>query len=184
MLKRLFPFVRSITASTKHNLAASITTSARNYGIYEPDYLESLKPKYPEYEAVDFQIKGYDYPILESYQKFLHGVAEYMDLDVSECWALPPRRFTAQRFKPNSAVVDAEYKLTIYERNLQIASLPAPIYPIFLRIAQAALPEGVTLNVLPHTEELEEIRYVPDRDLLELRAQLETLQTTTGPKKK
>lgn len=51
----------------------------------------------------------------------------------------------------------------------------APIYPMLLRVAQAALPEGVQLNVAEHTEDDEEIRYVPDRELLELKIQLDDM---------
>lgn len=131
-------------------------------------------------------MKGYDFPILESYQRYLHSVAEYLDIDVSDCYALPPQTTQVQRLRPNSAVVDAEYRLTMYERNLQINDVNAPVYPIFLRIAQAALPEGVQLSVQEHSDEFEERRYVPDRDLLDLKAELERMQTggPGGPKKK
>lgn len=99
---------------------------------------------------------------------------------------MPPQTTQVQRLRPNSAVVDAEYRLTIYERNLQINDVNAPVYPVFLRIAQAALPEGVQLSVQEHSDELEERRYVPDRDLLDLKAELERMQAggAGGPKKK
>ncbi|CAD7000059.1 unnamed protein product [Ceratitis capitata] len=135
---------------------------------------------------VNVQIKGYDFPILESYQRYLHSVAEYLDIDVSDCYALPPQATQVQRLRPNSAVVEAEYRLTVYERNLQINDVDAPVYPVFLRIAQAALPEGVHLCVQEHSDEFEERRYVPDRDLLDLKAELERMQSggLGGPKKK
>lgn len=97
-------------------------------------------------------------------------------------YALPAQSMTVQRFKPNSAVLDSEYRLKIYERNLQLQDVDAPMYPMFLRIAQAALPEGVELSVQEHNDECEERRYVPDKDLLELKAELEKMQT--GGKKK
>lgn len=87
-----------------------------------------------------------------------------------------------QRLKPNSTVVDSEYRLTVYERNLQLQDVDVPLYPMFLRIAQAALPEGVHLTVQEHNDECEERRYVPDKDLLELKAELEKMQG--GAKKK
>lgn len=49
---------------------------------------------------------------------------------------------------------------------------------------QAALPEGVTLNVIPHEPELEEIRYVPDTQLKELQEELEDLGGARKKKKK
>ncbi|KAH8377039.1 hypothetical protein KR093_002936, partial [Drosophila rubida] len=163
-----------------------IITAVRqnSYSVYEPDYLESLKPKFPQYECLNVQIKGYDYPLLESYQRFLHNVAEYLDLDVSDCYALPPQQTQVQRLRPNSTVVEADYKLTTYERNLQLNNVDAPLYPQFLRIAQAALPEGVHLKVAEHTDESDERRYVPDKDLLDLKAELERMGGATPTKKK
>lgn len=43
-----------------------------------------MKPKLPIYENITVQIKGYDYPPLESFQKFAHGVAEHLNLKVEE----------------------------------------------------------------------------------------------------
>lgn len=90
---------------------------------------------------------------------------------------MPPQHMTAKRLRPNSTVVEAEYCLNVYERNLQLESVDAPIYPVFLRIIKAALPEGVELSVQERTEDLEERRYVPDRDLLELKSELGRIQT-------
>lgn len=159
-------------------------TRDKSGGIYEPDYLDLLKPEFPQYESLNFQIKGYDYTILESYQKFLHRVAEYMELDVSECYALPPKHALVQRLKPNSTVIDSEYKVTTFERNLQINDLDAHMYPQFLRIVQAALPEGVTLRVEEHNEDHEELRFVPDKTLIDLKSQLELMQKDQVPSKK
>lgn len=188
MLRKLTPIVPRLLRNNSTTSLYKISTQDYSDGrsVYEPDYLESLKPKYPQYSCLNVQMKGYDFPILESYQRYLHSVAEYLDIDVSDCYALPPQTTQVQRLRPNSAVVDAEYRLTIYERNLQINDVNAPVYPVFLRIAQAALPEGVQLSVQEHSDELEERRYVPDRDLLDLKAELERMQAggAGGPKKK
>ncbi|XP_058461100.1 large ribosomal subunit protein mL48 [Malaya genurostris] len=143
--------------------------------MYEPAYLELLRPKYPVYNTLNFNIKGYDYAILESYQRFIYNVSDTMELDTVDCWAHPPKKLNVQRFKPASAVIDSEYKLTVYERNVQIANLQSPLYPIFVRILQAALPEGVTLSVSEHSDDVDEARYVPDKDLLELKQQLDDM---------
>ncbi|XP_034098389.1 39S ribosomal protein L48, mitochondrial [Drosophila albomicans] len=180
MLRRLLPSLRQALQTTPTITAVRPSS----YSVYEPDYLESLKPKFPQYECLNVQIKGYDYPLLESYQRFLHSVAEYLDLDVSDCYALPPQQTQVQRLRPNSTVVEADYKLTTYERNLQLSNVDAPIYPQFLRIAQAALPEGVHLMVAEHTDESDERRYVPDKDLLDLKAELERMGGATPSKKK
>lgn len=135
-----------------------------------------MKPKYPQYDALDVTIKGYDFPVLESFQKHLHSIAEYMDLDVEDGWALPPKVLKIQRFKPKGTVVDSEYTLNVYERTLQLCNLDAHSYPTFLRLAQQSLPEGVDLQVMEHTEDMDEARYVPDRELMELKNQLEGMQ--------
>lgn len=100
-------------------------------------------------------------------------MAEYLQLDVSECWAHPPKKEQIVRYKPNSAVVESEYKLTTYERYVQISDIEAPKYPLFVRFIQSGLPEGVTLSIVHHTDFLEESRYVPDKDLIDLKAQLD-----------
>ncbi|XP_034474594.1 39S ribosomal protein L48, mitochondrial [Drosophila innubila] len=181
MLRRVLPTLRLTLQLSKPTVTAIRLNSG---SVYEPDYLESLKPKFPQYESLNVQLKGYDYPLLESYQRFLHSVAEYLDLDVSDCYALPPQQTQVQRLRPNSTVVEADYKLTTYERNLQLNNVDAPTYPHFLRIAQAALPEGVHLKVAQHTDECDERRYVPDKDLLDLKAELERMGGATPAKRK
>lgn len=55
-----------------------------NLASYEPPYLESMRPKLPIYEAITVQIKGYDFPPLETFQSFAHSVAEFLNLKVEE----------------------------------------------------------------------------------------------------
>lgn len=62
--------------------------------------------------------------------------------------------------------------------------MQGPIYPIFLRFIEAGLPEGVTIKCINHTEDLEESRYVPDKDLLDLKVQLDSMGGPTAPTKK
>uniref|UniRef100_A0A182WJ62 HEAT repeat-containing protein 6 n=1 Tax=Anopheles minimus TaxID=112268 RepID=A0A182WJ62_9DIPT len=133
-------------------------SAGRMNRIYEPDYLELLKPKYPLYDTLNLTIKGYDYPLLESYQKFIHNVADSMDLEIADGYAKPPQKLNVQKFKPSSSIIDSEYKLTVYERTVQVEKVQAPLYPLLLRTLQAALPEGVTLKVSEHTWEQEEAR--------------------------
>lgn len=51
-------------------------------------------------------------------------------------------------------------------------------------MAQAALPEGVTLNAVEHEPEMEDIRYVPDTSLKELQDELEDLGGARKVKRK
>lgn len=79
-------------------------------------------------------MKGYDYAVLESYQRYITSVANAMGLEVSNGWAVPPQHFQVQRFKPQSAVSDSEYKLTLYERTIQVSTrYSAPNYPFLNR---------------------------------------------------
>uniref|UniRef100_A0A2M4C0V2 Putative mitochondrial ribosomal protein l48 n=1 Tax=Anopheles marajoara TaxID=58244 RepID=A0A2M4C0V2_9DIPT len=176
--------VRTVVArSQNRTYSTRISSTLYSNRLYEPDYLESMKPKYPLYETLNFTIKGYDFPVLESYQKLIYNVADSMDLDIVDAYAHPPQKLTVQKFKPSSSVIDSEYKLTVYERTVQIDNVQAPLYPVLLRTLQAGLPEGVTLNVTEHTPEHEDARYVPDRDLKELKQQLDEMGGPTKTKK-
>lgn len=67
---------------------------------------------------------------------------------------------------------------------IQVYNLAAHLFPIYLRLVQAVIPEGVTLKVLEHQPEIEEIRYVPDTELKELEDELEDLGGARRVKKK
>lgn len=54
-------------------------------------------------------------------------------------------------------------------------NLSAHFYPVYLRLVQAALPEGITMDVMEHQPEHEEIRYVPDTELKQLLGELNDL---------
>uniref|UniRef100_A0A1B6LJ98 Small ribosomal subunit protein uS10 domain-containing protein n=1 Tax=Graphocephala atropunctata TaxID=36148 RepID=A0A1B6LJ98_9HEMI len=142
---------------------------------FDPPYLESLKPEVPEYEVVNVQIKGYDYAILESFQSFVHRTAKTMEIEVEEAWATPATITKIKKFKPNSANIDCEYTLSLYERNVQVVDVPSTKMAMFAELVQAALPQGVSLTIHEHQQEHEEIRYVPDYELKELKTQLDTL---------
>lgn len=51
-------------------------------------------------------------------------------------------------------------------------------------MAQAALPEGVTLKAIQHEPEMEEVRYIPDTGLKELQDELEELGGARKVKKR
>lgn len=53
--------------------------------------------------------------------------------------------------------------------------MPTTIAPIFFHIIQAALPEGVRLNIKLHDDADEELRYVPDLELKQLKNELDAL---------
>lgn len=44
-------------------------------------FLQGLGPEIPEYGTLNVQMKGYDFPTLESYAKFVHNLAERLGLE-------------------------------------------------------------------------------------------------------
>lgn len=79
-----------------------------------------MEPQFPVYQTLDIQLKGYDYPILENYQTFVHKMAENMNIDVEDSWALPAQTLQISKYKPRSEVVECVYKLKVYERLIKI----------------------------------------------------------------
>ncbi|XP_066591949.1 large ribosomal subunit protein mL48 [Prorops nasuta] len=166
--------IKRITGSTTFPFINKILP--RCYSLYEPDYLEVGKPKYPVYPTLNIQTRGYVYPILESYQKFTHKIIKRFNFDVENSWAMPPQKKLVQRLKPNSKAIDSEYTLYIYERNTQISNVTTVELSPFIRILEACLPEGVTLKVDIFDQEYEHKRYVPDKQLLDLKSTLEEIE--------
>ncbi|GLV31217.1 mitochondrial ribosomal protein L48 [Carabus blaptoides fortunei] len=163
---------------------STLVHRARQYSkLYEPAYLESIKSKIPLYDTLNIQLKGYDYPVLEHYQKFLHNMLKNMDVAVEECWATPAQHSQIVRYKAKSSVIDSEYTLKQYERNIQIVDVSATQLPVVLRVLDTTVPEGVTLSVHEHDDWYEEVRYVPDKELLDLKSQLEDISTPSTKKK-
>ncbi|CAG7827189.1 unnamed protein product [Allacma fusca] len=153
-------------------------SSWKSESFFEPAYLDEGGSEVPLYDLVNIQMKGYDYPVLENYGKFVHKCAQRFQLDVEEAWGTPCKCLRVTRLKPDSSVIDSEYQLRVYERNVQLADVPSTSLPIFVNFVEAALPAGVTLNVLHHQPEFAEIRYVPDYKLEELQEELETIKSS------
>ncbi|KAG8223606.1 hypothetical protein J437_LFUL004130 [Ladona fulva] len=170
-----------LNALKRLNKWMPVKNISKRFCTYEPEYLKYTKSEIPTYDALNVQIKGYDYPMVESFQSFVHKLAESMGIEVEDSWALPPQSLAVKKFKHLTTVVDSEYKLNKYERNVQIVDVPATVAPIFFYAIQESLPEGVSVRIHPHEDEYEELRYIPDVQLLELKSQLESLG---GPSKK
>lgn len=70
-----------------NKLRKPIVTSSRSYSFldqFDPPYLKDLRPEIPEYDAVNIQIKGYDYAVLENYQRLIHRIAKTMGIEVED----------------------------------------------------------------------------------------------------
>lgn len=85
-----------------------------------------MKPKTPLYDTLNIQLKGYDFAVLESYQKFVHRLAKNMDINVEEGWATPAQDLQITSYKPNSEIVENQYRLKNYHRTVQITDVSTP----------------------------------------------------------
>nr|SVE84060.1 EOG090X0MUO [Daphnia pulex] len=146
----------------------------------EPEYLDIQGPQVPLYEPLNVQIKSYDYTVLETFSSYIHKTAENLEIEVEDCWATPCQKYKIQTFKPFSTQVDNQYNLNLYERNVQVVDLPTTKAPLFFHVIQAALPEGVRMNVKLHDDTDELLRYVPDLELTQLKSELDAMG---GPSK-
>lgn len=172
--------IKQIAMLGRRSLATKIL-SAKFYtgSLYEPDYLETGKSKFPLLPIINVQIKSYDYPVLECYQSFVHKLADVIQIDVDNSWPLPPQEFRIKKYKTGTTVIVSEYHLKIYERNIQMTDVSSIKCSVLIRALEAALPQGVTLNVDIFDSALEEKRYIPDKELIDLKSALDTLQKKT-----
>lgn len=98
-------------------------------------------------------------------------------------YAFPPSEFKITKFRPSSNTVDAEYLLYEYERDTQITDVPAVMLPVFIRVLEAALPEGVKLDI-DEVGDRDAKRYIPDKLLLDLKDELQEVGADRKKKKK
>lgn len=152
----------------------SINKTVRFYGIYEPPYLKKIYDM-PVYPVLNIQIRGYVYPVLESYQSYIHRIAGVLNITVNDGFAFPHREFIVKRFKPGGTVVDSEYDLKIFERDLQVSDVTSATCPIFIRILEATLPEGVSLSIDKYDPSVQKKRFIPDKELLELKSEIDEI---------
>ncbi|XP_026272009.1 uncharacterized protein LOC113202134 [Frankliniella occidentalis] len=143
--------------------------------LYEPDYLDILKPKIPKHDILNFKLKGYDYAVLERLQQILHKYFIHMGVTVADSFARRAESFKIQRFEPNTSKAMTEFNLKEYERVIQVSDLPASKLGTVIEVIQAAIPTGVTCSIVENTEEEIKSRYIPDREMNALQQELEEL---------
>lgn len=136
------------------------TASVRK--TFEPDYLDSEGGVIPTYPTLNVQVKGYDFDILESFQSFVHNVAENMGVDVESAWATPAKTYDVSIFHEGGTRVRDVNNLSHYERNIQMVGLRSIDAPILFDIMRSCLPEGVEMSVHHHLLEHFEDRWIPD----------------------
>ena len=49
--------------------------------------LQSKEPQIPLYDALNLQIKSYDFTVLESFSSYIHKTAENMEIEVEDWYS-------------------------------------------------------------------------------------------------
>lgn len=84
-----------------------------------------------------------------------------------------------KKYKKHSSITEHEYCLRLYERDIQVSNISVTKYPVFVRILEATLPEGVSLHIDTFDPELQKKRYIPDKTLVDLKIELNNMKKPT-----
>jgi len=152
-------------------------TSNKSRKTFEPDYLDAAGLIPTVHNRLNIQVKGYDFDVLESYQSYIHNLAENIGIDVGDAWATPCTSFAAHTYAPQSTKVSSSFSMNLYERNVQIVDVQTTDLPVLIDALRKTLPEGVSLSVHEHQEEHYEARYIPDPLINEVRDELNVIET-------
>ncbi|GFO34612.1 39S ribosomal protein l48, mitochondrial [Plakobranchus ocellatus] len=164
-----------ICASYQHHMRSlSDNNRSKWHGLWEPSDLKT-EPDIPEFDTIHISMKGFDYPVLESYAKYVHKAVDTMfDLE-SDAWPVPAKSTQIKTFHPNSAAVNDKYDLQKYERTVMVEDVPITTLPILLEFVRKNCPEGVEVFVKEPDPQEEEERYVPDYEVIELQKEKEAI---------
>ncbi|XP_061174485.1 large ribosomal subunit protein mL48-like [Saccostrea echinata] len=149
------------------------TTGSKLCGVWEPDGLD--EPKIGEYKNIDIQLTGYDFVVLESFCRFVKSVKFTMDLDM-KIVTVPPRSLNVKTYHTRSTKVQEIFNLKRYERKLRFKSVVCTKFPIFLEVLRKHQPEGVDIQIMEFSKEVEDFRYIPSDEKLNLLARLKALE--------
>lgn len=147
-------------------------------GIHEPQYLDDLKPKVGYYELLNLQLKGYDFAVLEKYQSYLHKTMTRLEFEVTDAWSAPCSELDLSILGDRSTAVESNYKIKIYERNIQMKNALVTKLPILIDIINMTSPPGVSFNIDRHTKDAEERLYFKDSVLEKLKEELQEYKDT------
>ncbi|XP_055337976.1 39S ribosomal protein L48, mitochondrial-like [Paramacrobiotus metropolitanus] len=158
-----------------------ISTSQCAKGIYEPEDLPP--PSAPAHDLLNIRMRGYDFAVIENHMSYVTKLASSLGADFIKKWATPAESKRVTTFKPQSTLVEHEYDMVMYERNVQIGGVTISMLGLLLDTLNTTLPEGVTLTIKQHEPIDEEVRYIPDYELNALKAQLDELGGPVRTKK-
>lgn len=179
----------SSSSSTSTATTTTITTEANPTNsslspdevvpdLHEPAYLDDLKPKVGYYDLLNLQIKGYDFVVLEKYQSYLHKTMKKMDFQVVKAWSVPCQELQLENLSDKSTAIENEYKIKIYERNLQMKDALVTKLPILIDIINITTPPGISFSIHRHSSDHEDRIYFKDSVLENLKEELQELKDT------
>ena len=143
---------------------SNICTSNRKLTVWEPDDV-NLPPEIPRYECILIKMKGFDFTVLEKFSSIaVKFTQKKFDLK-TDMYALPGQILEVRIFKPRSAKIESEYKLTKYERVLRVFDVPLTDICLLTEAIRLIAPPGVEFIVKENTEEDELFRKKPDHQL-------------------
>ncbi|XP_017462521.1 PREDICTED: 39S ribosomal protein L48, mitochondrial-like, partial [Rhagoletis zephyria] len=141
-----------------------------------------LKPQIPYYNAINIQIRAYDFAVLESYGSYLHRLSNKLGLTVAKYWCQPNTTRKIETLQHESQVVESTYELQMYERNIQIEKISGRLTSMLVEIVHRSLPVGVFLSIHEHDDALhEKTRYIPDHDLNNYKLELKQVLASRSP---
>ncbi|XP_041351632.1 uncharacterized protein LOC121370454 isoform X2 [Gigantopelta aegis] len=159
-----------------------ISKSASLNGVFEPTDVNT-GPEIPEYDVLDVKMTGYDFVPLENFAKYIHSLADGLGLD-TESWPIPSADSQIKVFKKNTTVVQSTFDLKKFGRVVQLQNVPSTVLPIFIQIARSHLPEGIDITIQKTSEEEEEDRYIPDKELEGLQAEIDAINAAREERRK
>ncbi|XP_025104772.1 39S ribosomal protein L48, mitochondrial-like isoform X2 [Pomacea canaliculata] len=174
--------LNSIIRHCQKHILRSFSQSRAVHGVFEPDDLK-LEPDIPEYATLNLRMRGYDFTTLEAYSKYVRRLTVRLGFETDD-WPVPARSFDIKTFKPNSTIEDKKYQLKMFERTVQIENVPSPRLQILLEMMRMNAPEGVFITVKEPDPEEEEFRYIPDKEMQDLQAQIKAIDDAREEKKK
>lgn len=177
MLPR-FHLLKSLTKISKTRINRTITSDAKYKNLFEPAYIDEMKPKVGYYGLLNVRIKGHDYAILEKYQSYVHKTMRKLDLKVVKSWSCPHKELEVESLAHQTSAVVSNLKLNLYERTLQIKEAQVTKLTILIDVLNMTLPPGVSFGIQLHTQEQEDQLYFRDSRLEKLKEELAELQDT------
>lgn len=143
---------------------------------HEPEYLDKLKPSIPYYEYYNFQLKGYDFAVLEQFARLIQRLCVDAGVKLESFWPVPARLIKLETYAIDSSFVETTEEVKIHQRTVQVKHLTTTQLSILIDVINQAKPPGVIVSFLQHTQDQEDDKYIVDLKLKNAEAELEELK--------